>query len=556
MSSFHRKIVSLAIICSFWACVAFATPQDDFLQIYLAIQEADQLVQSGQSGQGREKYVASLNQLEKLQSKYPDWEPVIVRYRINFCKQKIAKLAHASSVSGSGNHGSEKSNQTAGSAAGESPIQDAASLRAKVEELQGELTHTKKQLAEAKAEAADLRARQKVLEQQIVNANQSSQTSTVQNSSNEKQLTQLLEENKSLRTQLEQTKADLTQAKGGDFAALQTKLQETQEKLTATLSQVETLQKSGESYQQQLEEAKAELAKSQAKGDVSTESSSNAEERRVLRQVVERALENEAKRDSAKRLAMAEMASLKIEAQTLKNQIDILASPVLNLTPAERELLKLPEAGLVIDEGGHISTTIQSADTSEYSTKPKVPEEFREHAEKAAKFFSERKFEDALTQYQAILKAYPTSLYALSNLGVVKFQQQKYAEAEQYLRQAVRQASQDAFCHSILGIVLYQQGRYDEAVELLTRAVALDPNDPKTRNYLGISASQKGWQEVAKRECLKAVELDDKYADAHFNLAVIYTTEKPPARELAQKHYKRALELGVPPDKALEEFLK
>jgi len=83
----------------------------------------------------------------------------------------------------------------------------------------------------------------------------------------------------------------------------------------------------------------------------------------------------------------------------------------------------------------------------------------------------------------------------------------------------------------------------------------LDPNDAKTRNYLGISSSHRGLQEAAEQECRKAIELDEGYADAHFNLAVIYATQKPPSKELAKRHYTRALELGVPKDPELERLL-
>ena len=141
------------------------------------------------------------------------------------------------------------------------------------------------------------------------------------------------------------------------------------------------------------------------------------------------------------------------------------------------------------------------------------------------------------------------------NLGVVRFQQQKYPEAEKALREAIRVAPNDAFSHSVLGIVLVQQEKYDDSIQILSRAVALDPNDAKTRNYLGISSSRKGLQEAVEQECRKAIELDEGYADAHFNLAVIYATQTPPAKELAKRHYNRARELGVPQDQELEKLI-
>ena len=191
-----------------------------------------------------------------------------------------------------------------------------------------------------------------------------------------------------------------------------------------------------------------------------------------------------------------------------------------------------------------------------FPEKPRIPEEFKETADKATALYNEKKFDESAAAYEQILVKYPQSIYALSNLGVVRFQQQKYPEAEKALREAIRVAPNDAFSHSVLGIAFYQQGNYDDAIKVLSRAVALDPNDAKTRNYLGISSSHKGLQEAAEQECTKAIELDEGYGDAHFNLAVIYATKTPPTKELAKRHYNRALKLGLPKDAELEKLLK
>ena len=52
------------------------------------------------------------------------------------------------------------------------------------------------------------------------------------------------------------------------------------------------------------------------------------------------------------------------------------------------------------------------------------------------------------------------------------------------------------------------------------------------------------------------MELDPSYSDAHYNLAVFYLEEKPPAVELARRHYFRAIELGAEKDPAIEKVLK
>ena len=86
----------------------------------------------------------------------------------------------------------------------------------------------------------------------------------------------------------------------------------------------------------------------------------------------------------------------------------------------------------------------------------------------------------------------------------------------------------------------------------LTKALAINPKSATAHNYLGITASQKGWQEAAEKEMLEAIANNPDYADAHFNLAVVYATAQPPAKELAKRHYTRATSLGASPTLARE----
>jgi Flp pilus assembly protein TadD len=195
-------------------------------------------------------------------------------------------------------------------------------------------------------------------------------------------------------------------------------------------------------------------------------------------------------------------------------------------------------------------------DTTEYATKPRLPDDMRDTAQQAADLFKMQRYDEAADKYQSIIDKYPESLYAWSNLGVVRFQQGKLPEALRALQQAVKLSPTDAFSYSNLGIVYYQMGQYENAISALERALALDPSNAKSHNYLGCACSQKGWTEVAEKEFLKAIEIDDTFGDAHFNLALVYATEKPPSLEMARRHYKRALELGIAQDPRLEKLLQ
>lgn len=185
-----------------------------------------------------------------------------------------------------------------------------------------------------------------------------------------------------------------------------------------------------------------------------------------------------------------------------------------------------------------------------------MPAELLPIVQEAKDAFERGKYREAEKLYERILQKAPSNLYALSNLGVVRFRSGKLKLAEDAFRKAIAVAPEDAFSHCTLGIVFYSQGKYDEAVNELTKALAINPKNATAHNYLGITASQKGWQEAAQKELETACSIDPTYADAHFNLAVVFATQQPPNKENARKYYKKAVDLGAEADSALEQLLK
>jgi len=159
-------------------------------------------------------------------------------------------------------------------------------------------------------------------------------------------------------------------------------------------------------------------------------------------------------------------------------------------------------------------------------------------------------------KYASVLDVDPTNIVALSSLGSIRYQQNRYDEAEDYLRKAVASAPNDAETRSLLGIVFYRKGLTEDSFNELTRAVALDPHNAEAHNYLGIVLSQKGWSEAGEQEIRRAIELNPQYADAHFNLAIIYAKQRTPNAQLAKYHYQKALDLGALPDPQLDALLK
>ncbi len=124
------------------------------------------------------------------------------------------------------------------------------------------------------------------------------------------------------------------------------------------------------------------------------------------------------------------------------------------------------------------------------------------------------------------------------------------------LEQAVKAAPNSASAIFNLGTAYYQVGQTDAAIDMLQRGLTLEPSNVYGHNFLGLAHLRKGRIESAAKEFLKVISLDEGFADAHYNLAILYATEDPPATKSAAIQYKRAMELGIAPDPHLERVLK
>lgn len=345
----------------------------------------------------------------------------------------------------------------------------------------------------------------------------------------------------------------------------------------------------------QLDEASGELATAKLNGATPQETERLVKENQMLRAIVVRERQEEARREQAKKLMLAEFDKLKIKSDVLDQQIHLLAEPITKLSPEELALLKAPVVAISDTAPGTVKASLTMAKPSapltisnqsgaektqtppngssplesvangednsigpEVSTtfEPAVPPALLPLAREAKENFDRGMFKQAEKLYQEILTKSPNNLYSLSNLGVVLFRNGKLKAAELTLKKAIAIAPGDEFAHTTLGIVYYQQNKFDDALSELTKSLAINPKSATAHNYLGITASQKGWQEAAEKEMLEAIADNPQYADAHFNLAVVYSTSQPPAKELARRHYEKALALGAGPDPTLDRLLR
>ena len=394
----------------------------------------------------------------------------------------------------------------------------------------------------------------------------------------------LLAENTELKEKLataEQTVREVSEdkpKKEQELADARKQLEDLRAQLEASQKQNKDFEVEVASLRSQLEDTSSQLEKAKLTGANADETAKITRENQILRNIVVRERQEEARREQAKKLMLAEFDKLKIKSDTLNEQIALLAQPVTKLTDEELALLRQPVISISDESpntvkasftyakpstgnqpGEPIVETTDSATPPEANLqngfKPNVPTDLIDIAKQAKGNFDQGKYHAAERQYQELLTKSPNNLYSLSNLGVVYFRTGKLKAAELTLKKAVAIAPKDEFAHTTLGIVYYRQSKFDDALNELTKSLAINPKSAAAHNYLGITASQKGWQEAAEKEMLEAIAVKPDYADAHFNLAVIYATASPPSKELAKRHYTKATELGAEPDTSLEKLL-
>ncbi|MGK0188966.1 MAG: Flp pilus assembly protein TadD [Verrucomicrobiales bacterium] len=184
-----------------------------------------------------------------------------------------------------------------------------------------------------------------------------------------------------------------------------------------------------------------------------------------------------------------------------------------------------------------------------------LPAYTSELAKKAANAISKRDWGTAKAAYEEMLESAPDNALTLSNLGAVEFQIGDTANARTHLERAVQQQPRLAATWTTLALIYYQEKDLHLALSAISRAVHERPNNARARNYLGVIIKSLGWSNGAEAELQRAIKIDPNYAEAHFNLALMFLERKPPAIELASRHYAKARALGAAPDKLVEKQL-
>ncbi len=575
---------------------------DQYVQIFNLIQEADSLSAS-QPAKALAKYVDAQNALLRIQKGSPDWNPKIISFRLAYIAARIGGIStNAPAPAAATGTDTNKVAVSADTNAPPAPAQvptvppelqaQITSLNEQVRQLQADRIVMEAKLKEALAvqpaqadpmELAKAQERIRMLQKEndllksAAEAEKSRPTVDTQAIEAAKQsqaeAARRLEEQKQLvaRLTLERDALQNKIKSNPDTSALQAENQLLKQKLAATQ------QPPGQpdDAAKKLSEAQAQVASLQSDKDLLRIQNLALENRLKLlttntvassvlpvgagddsvrvKQLERERQDLQKKLDAANKAlygrkgknAAARVQELEVELSTARARLEVLDARQVPYAAEELALMKAPEPKL-------------AAAPPKSTRKPtsELPPGSTALVTQAQTWFASRQYDKAENAYLQVVKMDPRNVPALANLAVVQIEGGHLDQAEKNVKTALSEDPEDAFSQRTLGILKFRQGKYDESLDALSRAAKLDPENPEIQNYLGLVLSEKGMRGPAETALRKAIQLQPNYGAAHYNLAIVYLAQQPPATELARWHYQKALSAGHPTNPDVEKKLE
>jgi tetratricopeptide (TPR) repeat protein len=538
------------MVCSLLTGAALAAgPDDQFVDIYNQILQGQSMEAAGQTTGAAEHYRDSLASLRQLQTDHPSWNPQVVKFRVEFLEGKMAEL---------GKYLPATAPVAAPAPAAPAPADPTASLRAQVDALNASNAQLQQKLKEA-------------LSVQPASANPEELAKA------QARIDDLQKENDLLKVTLQQKKP-ATPAPAAPSTAPSEVLKLT-DQLTAATNRLAELAASDAALEQKLADANSQIntmKAAPAPAPRTEEMQKLVEERDHLKSTLEQRtrdladaeahssqLKDQAAQVQASTAAQDESSRLGQEVERLRARLAVAEATPVPYTAEELAIMKQAPATPPAQAAPPVAVTTPPASAKAATpAKPGVAHTLKDLPPGAGALMAdasraamERDFKGAEEKYNEILSQDENNVYVLAHLASAQFEANDLAGCEKSVTHALALDRDDPASLYLLGILRYRQEKLDEALDALSRSALANPTNAGTQNYLGCVLADKGQRPAAETAFRKALQVDPEYADAHFNLAFVYATEKPPSLELARWHYKRATDLHHPKSEELEKLL-
>ena len=519
----------VAVLCLFISGVPLRAQSADerYVQIFNWIQEADALSEHGELRQAVGRYIEAEKALKTLHSAFPGWHETVVKFRLAYLGERLEALT-------------QKLPQTNQVTAADTNITDSASASTNaVQQLNDEIKR--------------LNAQNALLEAKLKEAF-SVQPAAV----NPAELAKAEEKIRELQKERDLLKANLDkQTPPSDMSAM-----EQERKLVAEIKArlVEEMQKSA-GLALENSQLKQQLTSLAASGRGGPKELQVARAMIAALQATNTALRSELLVAQARLAEAPKMPAASEPSEDLQKQLEAArarlqmyeAAPI-PYTAEELAFFKQPALKVAVSDFANNS----AADSSQQPRRKQqeIPPGAGALLAEAQRAAETGRYEEAEQKYLQVLRQDENNVYTLANLAAVQIDLNRPDDAEKNLKKALAADRQDSATLFLYGRLKFMQEKWDEALDHLSRAAAITPDEPRTQFFLGKTLIQKGNRNQAEKVLRKAVQLKPGWGEAHYLLAVLYGTQQPPFKELAEWHYKKAIAGGHPRNAEFEKAIE
>lgn len=151
-----------------------------------------------------------------------------------------------------------------------------------------------------------------------------------------------------------------------------------------------------------------------------------------------------------------------------------------------------------------------------------VTEELKAALAAGNKLFEEKKYQEAITAFQAILEKYPDAYVIWKNIGNTYFAQEQYDKAEEAYLKILEKDPKDYEAMLLVGNCYANRGQNEKALEWYNNIEFEKINDPTVLYNMGTNYYNLSKFEDALKYYKRAVELKNDLLDGLYQLGLTY----------------------------------
>jgi len=138
--------------------------------------------------------------------------------------------------------------------------------------------------------------------------------------------------------------------------------------------------------------------------------------------------------------------------------------------------------------------------------------------------------------------------------GITALHNNELSKAQRIFAEFIRSQPKLAGAYTNLALVFFKKNDLEKSFKTVEKALQLNPKQPQALNLRAQLYINNGKIHKAKDDYLLAISIKPKYANAQYNLALLYDIYMQEI-ELAIKHYKLYMMLLKKPDEATLEWV-